>query len=896
MKTARLLSVLVLAALPTLVSAQTSVRAVNGEGWIWWEAEDFTASTFPSRHAFVPANPREADVLSGGKWIGAEGDYGGKKLTASYDLAVSAPGTYRLYARKFWKHGPFSWTFSTGGDTAVRGEIGRDVPLLDDSYIRLHLGANWVYLGEVTVAAPGTCRFTVETANTSGAVAFDCFMLTSVPFTPRGKIKPGEKYGRAPEGFFPFEPDRDPYAGSAISMRHLNERFAGENGPIAAKGRDLVHSGTGQRVRFWAVNTGMDSVRKDRASVDEQARFWAKRGVNMVRVHGAIWRDDDFTRLDTDLRDRLHYYVAAMKREGIYVHLSTYFPLWVKFDNKTEGFPGYPAKGQHPFAIQFFNPRFQEIQRGWLRDLLTVPNPHAGGVPLAKDPAVAFVEAVNEDSFFFWTFTPYQNVPAPQMEILERQFGDWLKGRHGTVEAALAGWGGAKVRGDDAAAGRAGILPLFEIFNGRSPRARETARFLAEHQRRYFATMRTFLRDELGYTGLTTASNWTVADLRTLYPLERWSNLAGGAADVLDRHGYWSGPHDGEGSSYSVRAGHTYADRSALVGPASTPLWEVNWLDAPTILSEVGWTAPNRFRAEMSVLSAAYGSLQGNDGWFFFASSASGYEQQIGKFAIHTPAVAGQWPATSLIYRRGLVKEAGTALRNEVRLDDLFALKGAPVPTQVNMDKIRFGDVPAQKQAASDAINPLYFLVGRVETAITDGQPSTSAVDLAKYVDPGAKVARSMTGELAWDFGTGLVTIDAPQVNGAVGFLSKKGETKLGTLSVSSPMEYASVLLVSLDDRPLATSRRMLLQVMTEDQNDGFTASGPAGKRVIDSLGGPPLVVRNVAGSVALSRPDAAGLRVTPLDLNGYPAGPATQMPASLPLAPSTLYYLIEGP
>ena len=63
----------------------------------------------------------------------------------------------------------------------------------------------------------------------------------------------------------------------------------------------------------------------------------------------------------------------------------------------------------------------------------------------------------------------------------------------------------------------------------------------------------------------------------------------------------------------------------------------------------------------------------------------------------------------------------------------------------------------------------------------------------------------------------------------------------------------------------------------------------------IENLGGAPILVKNINGTVNLTRPDAARLRVTALDSNGYPTleiGDAK----NISLRPSTLYYLIEAP
>jgi hypothetical protein len=103
------------------------------------------------------------------------------------------------------------------------------------------------------------------------------------------------------------------------------------------------------------------------------------------------------------------------------------------------------------------------------------------------------------------------------------------------------------------------------------------------------------------------------------------------------------------------------------------------------------------------------------------------------------------------------------------------------------------------------------------------------------------------------------------------------------------------VRVVALYDKPLATSGKMLVQVMSEDRNSGWSAPGE-GLRPIVSVGGPPLVVRKLAGRVTFKRHDAAVLRIEALDLNGYvtPGRPALSAAEGLTLLPETFYYLVE--
>src|SRR5690606_6857951 len=131
----------------------------------------------------------------------------------------------------------------------------------------------------------------------------------------------------------------------------------------------------------------------------------------------------DLSQIDTHKLERLFSFHAALQRHGIYLALSIYFPLWYQLSEQ-DGFAGY--EGQHPFGLAFFDQRLTNLQQKWWRALLTTRSPHSSR-RLVDEPSLAFVELINEDSTLFWTFSPYDSVPAPQMAFLERRFWSWLE-------------------------------------------------------------------------------------------------------------------------------------------------------------------------------------------------------------------------------------------------------------------------------------------------------------------------------------------------------------------------------------------------------------------------------------------------------------------------------------
>lgn len=863
--------------------------------WIWWEGENPVQTNFAPRTWLDAQNEGERDKLSSGAWLTQDGMRKGPELFAVYKVRVKEAGRYGLWARKFWKHGPFRWRFDRSPWTAC----GRDVALADSVTLRRHVCASWVHLGEVEVGE-GEHRFEVRLTAAEGGkttAGFDAFVLTRHPFHPRGKLKPGDRAGTAAPGWWAFEPPMDTLEGSVLDLRRLNEETAGQSGFIRRKKDGLV-LGSGKRVRFWAVNCGADVIRMDRGSVDYLARRLAGAGVNLVRFHGPIFdrTADDPATLDRTLLDRLHYFIAALKSQGIYVKLSFYFPLW--FTIRPEyGLDGYEkTRGKKPFALLFFEARMQEIHRAWTRGLLTTRNP-CTGLPLAEDPAVAMIEIVNEDSCFFWTFRPEDMPPACRRK-LEAAFGKWLARKYGSVRKGVDAWGFmGSVRGDEPSRGRVRLFGAWHMTGDGLDRTRkhrricDQVRFLAEHQRAFYASVVRYIREDLGSKSLVCCSNWKTADPHLLDGLERWTYTAG---DVLDQHGYFGGQHEGPAASYQVNVGDAFRDRAGVLEPGALPIRCNQVAGHPHIISEVGWPNPNRFKAEFPVLSAAYASLQGVDGLCFFAIHGAFWEADAVKFSLAVPTILGQFPATALMYRRGDVREAGEVLHETIRLEDLFKLKGSGALREQSLDGLRKADLPrggVSREKRVDALDPLAFYVGRVLRSY-DGQGHKAlARDLGEHIDRKKKTIRSLTGELVWDYGTGLVTINTPRSQGAVGFLARAGRIRLENIILESGNEYAGVLVTSLDDRPIATSGKVLIQAVTEDRSFGWETK--AGK--ITALGGYPVNVRNIEVTVTFGKIGALR-RVTTLDAGGRPRGKPRRLPetGTIRLAVDALYSIVE--
>ncbi len=697
----------------------------------------------------------------------------------------------------------------------------------------------------------------------------------------------------------PFHPPAlHPGSQSFTDLRHLNERTAGEHGVIAMKDGRFVRSGDGQPIRFWAVNGPPSSI-TDSPGLQRVAQTLARHGVNLVRIHTPVF--DKKGNVDPDRIRRLRETVSALKQEGIYTLFSIYFPLWLDPPADTPWLKGYDGRS-HAFASLFFNPDFQARYREWWTALLESRD--ASGLRLTEDPAVMGLEVQNEDSLFFWTFNE-KNLPAPQLALLESQFAAWLVTRHGSLEKALDTWGSAPLPHDRPADQRMAFRPLWNIANERTPRDRDTARFLLETQSRFYREAVAFLRTS-GFRGVITASNWTTADARVLGPLEKLSYLEG---DFIDRHGYFAGTVQGENSEWSLRVGHTYADRSALRmegdkpgSPRSLnhPVMDPEYNGRASMISETTWNRPNRYRGEAPLFYAAYGALQDTDAIVHFALDGADWSVKPGYFmqpwTLMAPTQLGQFPAAALLYRRGLVRTGEVLADIRLTRNDLLDLKGTPLPQDAAFDELRLKDVPdgSTPVLPGQRIDPLIHFAGRTRVRLDADVSGIDLQPLRPWINHAAQTVRSTTGELLLDYRNGILEIRAPAAQGVSGNLAARGPVELPDFRIRSSLDLITILAVALDDQPLARSSRILLQVMTEEQpTDWATETLPDGQKRITSLGRDPWEIRAPRGTVECLRPDAASLRVTALDLNGVRKqrmGDAR----SIGLLSDVVYYLLE--
>lgn len=195
-----------------------------------------------------------------------------------------------------------------------------------------------------------------------------------------------------PEDLFPFVIPgmAAPPAGSIVDVSWLNERPAGGQGFVRVRAGHFV-DGRGQRLRLLATNFTFGSCFPEHDSADKLAARLASLGINCVRFHhldnqvapNGIWQAGTAKRneLDPGQLDRLDYFIAALKRHGIYANLNLHISrnYWEGEDftdglaNDRERQELMPHYGK---GIDKINDQMIRMQRDYARALLTHENPY----------------------------------------------------------------------------------------------------------------------------------------------------------------------------------------------------------------------------------------------------------------------------------------------------------------------------------------------------------------------------------------------------------------------------------------------------------------------------------------------------------------------------------------
>lgn len=425
----------------------------------------------------------------------------------------------------------------------------------------------------------------------------------------------------------------------------LLDRPAGKHGFVEV-GPDghFRFSETGERARFWGVTVAASHVDIERQRIETVASVLARAGCNLLRLHEldnrggeeydlvrrnvideAYPHNNVSSQFDAEYRDRVDYWISCAQKKGMYVYLVLRgYRTFRPGDGVAQA--EQLKRAAKPYA--FFDPRLIELQKEYAVEwLFEHVNPYTG-LPNGLNPAVALIEIENEDSLFFGHVS-WRNFLEPYRTDFERIWNEWLRGEYGSTARLRQAWtdaGGkcALMEQEDLETGSVELpamtLKALEDLDAtawtdplQAPvRTRDGARFAADVQRRYFATMRDTLRSRGCRVPLTAVvhsgillDTWTVAQ----------------ELDFTAENAYVDHPAFHPGKTWvgkSFFSNNNPIQETGVWGLAPQ-LARYRWAGKPLVCRE--WTTcwPNEYRVSSLLDVASLGLLQDYDGLIHFA-------------------------------------------------------------------------------------------------------------------------------------------------------------------------------------------------------------------------------------------------------------------------------------
>lgn len=730
---------------------------------------------------------------------------------------------------------------NAGRETALDFEPALDVP--SDNQARIVLAT------EVEAASPVEAKIRVTFPE-------DITFYAGPSEIPR---EPGA------EDWYTFQPTADHTKPSEIGMQAWLEAPAGKHGRIARQGDQLIYNG--KPIKLWGLNVCYSSCSPDQELADRRVDFYSKLGVNAVRLHkyadGTGWAGiqskESFLEFEPEALDRLDYFIAQLKKHGIYVKLSStfgvklgsedrqYVPYMDEFGKITR--PGGRVKTGH--GSVFLAEELQDMQIGQIVKILRHRNPYTG-LTYAEDPAVAVVELFNEDSaLFFGTMSRLQKIPTLRRRAAT-DFKQWLEARYGDKKGLLEAWGENALNSfagegftDESweedriyPAGNPWFYDPTQLAGSQKPKRQrllDTMLYLYEIQNAFYDRYVAAIR-EAGYEGEILGSNWQAGRAFSHY----YNLHSDYRVGLIDRHNYFGG---GSGR----RIDNVTMLRVPGSGMLSAGMQQV--ADRPFMLSEWIHVTPNEWRVEGPAIIGAYGmGLQGWDVSFMFQNRDEGkIRDRVDRerWDVSAPMVMGVFPAVARQVLRGDVDEARVTASRYVHVPSLHEGKLGfedRVTQQHDVKTFDSDKVPAETLAAA-----------RCVVDFVDEYRDTPKFDLDAYVENG--VYTSATEQLRWYEGKskldGHFTMNTPGTKAVVGF-AEGTSYDLGEVTIAPKSRFGAVYVTAQSpEADVASADALLVVAIARARNTGMRVFEDS--RVL-SYGKPPVVMEPVRAEIRVRK------------------------------------------
>ncbi len=545
--------------------------------------------------------------------------------------------------------------------------------------------------------------------------------------------------------------------------------------------------------RFYGANVLFGATRATPALSEILANRIDRVGYNAVRLHNF---DDGVVRagatssdqLDMDVQNRMSYFLNALGKRGIYVWLdlmANRLPPAAELDFPTENVDDYKS-------LMLISDKAKVSWAKYAMALMGTKNPY-NGKAWKDDPTIAWVCMQNES---------YLRGNWPQMSATSKAM-------------FQAKW---------AAEGNPGTF---------DPTTAAGARWASQLHRNLYAWQKAKMKG-IGVKALLSDGNGKQEDnaLRGLW----------GDVDVVDVHSYWDHPVF-LGNSWDLPAKGADGRRTLLnngfLGKAAIQ----KQANKPFVLSEIGVSSTNAFRAEQLLGITSAASTQGWDAAFRF------------QFCTDIHRITQLKPMTDFMVQDDPIALACDRIGSQAFLRRDLGDEGTAL-----VRRMTSADLPNENLTSPFQPTP-YTAAVAWSNSIGTTTPTLPSFD---------GTFRNADNSVRFQPAANVMAIDTDRY--AAGVANPNQSIDTAVMDVKVLDSRATIAAISRDGKALRNSSRILLSHLTDVQNTGETYSGDD-RTVVTAWGQLPYLAKAGAANVTLSTSLAASLNVYRLDMAGNRIG-----------------------
>jgi hypothetical protein len=380
-------------------------------------------------------------------------------------------------------------------------------------------------------------------------------------------------------------------------------------------------------------------------------------------------------------------------------------------------------------------------------------------------------------------------------------------------------------------------MDIYGIEQYTTNRTKSLCDFYIDLQNTYYDNMYSFLKDTLGVKIPISGTNY-------YFGLPDWEVQS--RLDYVDNHAYWDHPSNDYFNNTSLlknAESQSNVMQSLFVGPPVK--------NKPYTISEYNHPWPNRYQLEALFLLTGYGAFQDADALMPFGyTEVANFTDDI----IYSPfdicknnSLMVMMPSFAKAYRDNMISPANETIELSFSSDD-----------------VRLSPLSEYSWYMKPEMPYNMCLNHRV---VSGSFTSNTGFDASTL--PAAPTSPYITdnSEIEWDI-NGLLTINTPKFQGAVGFLNQYSNKSLGDIKLVSANNFGGFTWISLTDQKLSVTDTSLLTISTRQLNTNMVWN--SSNTLITSKGSAPTLIEPITISLQLNI-EADSIRIIPLDTKGAP-------------------------